>query len=458
MGNLDKNVKPTEHSFIWGSATSAFQIEGATDREGRGPSIWDEFCTRKGAIVDGSDGRQACGHYDRLEQDLDLMTELNLQAYRFSVSWPRVQPAGKGDINKEGLAFYDRLIDGLLERDIRPFMTLYHWDLPLALHHEGGWESRDTCQRFADYAALLGHHFRDRVTSIATFNEPWVVSTLGYERGIFAPGLRSRKVANQVSHHLLLAHGLAIQRLREITGSCELGIVLNQGPVYPISHDESVVQQAILEDGLLIRWYMDPLFKGNYPADILTFLGEDAPVVESDDMSIIRSPIDFLGINYYTVNRVGNGNESTPPPSVDQTDMGWEICADGLNDLLQRLQRDYSLPPIYITENGAAFADHVTDGKVHDAQRIRYISQHIDALFAAMREGVDVRGYFLWSLFDNFEWAHGYTKRFGMVYVDYSSQARILKDSALWYAQFIESQQQRLSSKSTPNATTGDVS
>jgi beta-glucosidase len=420
--------------FVWGVATSAYQIEGAAHDDGRGDSIWDEFCRRPGAIKDGSSGERACDHYHRLEEDLALIASLEVGAYRFSVSWPRVQPAGAGAWNEKGFAFYDRLVDGLLRRGIAPHLTLYHWDLPQALQLSGGWMERDTVARYVDYAGEVGRRLGDRLASMATHNEPWVVSVLGHEAGIFAPGLRSQKAAMQVSHHLLLSHGLALQALRANRCRTPLGIVLNQSPIHAATGSVEDQAKARLDDGLTIRWYMDPLLLGRYPEDVLSFLGADAPEVRAGDLDAIRQPLDFLGVNYYTRNVSGTGAPRDPVAAgTEVTDMGWEVFPAGLSELLTRLHADYRLPPVYIMENGAAYPDRLVDGQVRDPDRIRYVSRHIAAMADARAAGVDVRGYFVWSLLDNFEWADGYSKRFGIVYVDYETQARIPKDSALWY-------------------------
>ncbi|RQP23099.1 beta-glucosidase [Albitalea terrae] len=439
---LTKNMNFPAH-FVWGAATSAFQIEGAAFDDGRAPSIWDTFCRTEGAIQDASNGDVACDHYHRLEEDLDLMKSLGLQAYRFSMSWSRVRPDGHTAWNEKGLDFYDRLIDGLLSRGIAPYMTLYHWDLPQALQDKGGWASRDTVQHFVEYAVAMAERYADRVASIATFNEPWIVATLGHELGIFAPGVKDRRVAAQVSHHLLLAHGQAVRAMRAAGATLPLGIVLNQGPVFPASDSDGDRAKALHDDGHLIRWYMDPLFRGSYPADIIAHLGADAPQVQPGDMEVIATPIDFLGLNYYTRSIVGV-EPREHGPEVEVTDMGWEVYPTGLTELLVRLQADYSPPPIYITENGAAYPDGPdADGHVHDTRRSEYLRRHIGAVLDAIDAGVDVRGYFVWSLFDNFEWAFGYSKRFGIVWVDYDTQQRIPKDSAFWYRDFVAGQMAR---------------
>jgi beta-glucosidase len=423
--------------FAWGVATSAFQVEGAAHAEGRGDSIWDEFCRRPGAIRDGSSGEQACDHYHRVAEDIGLIASLGANAYRFSIAWPRVQPQGAGPWNERGFDFYERLVDGLLARGIAPYLTLYHWDLPQALQEHGGWANRATVLRFAEYAAEVSRRLGDRVATIATHNEPWVVAVLGHEAGTFAPGLKNQKLAMQVSHHLLLSHGLALQALRAQGCAAPLGIVLNQAPVHATTDAPEDLARARLDDGLTIRWYMDALLRGHYPQDVLEFLGEDAPQVEADDLDVIRQPLDFLGINYYTRNLSGTGAPLQPIDiGREVTDMGWEVFPGGLTELLLRLQADYRLPPIYITENGAAYSDRLVSGRVADAERTRYLQRHIAAMADALEGGVDLRGYFVWSLLDNFEWADGYSKRFGIVHVDYTTQRRTLKDSALWYQAF----------------------
>ncbi len=427
--------------FVWGVATSAFQIEGAQHVDGKADSIWDSFCRLENTILDGSDGSQACQHYQRLEEDLDLLQALKIPAYRFSIAWPRVQPLGRGAWNEAGLAFYDRLLDGLAQRGIAAHLTLYHWDLPQALQDEGGWGVRSTAYHFAEYAKTLAQRYGARVASIATHNEPWVVAVLGHETGIFAPGLRDRKLAVQVSHHLLLSHGLALQAMRQLGLDTPLGIVLNQSPIYPATNSSADLAKAKLEDGSLVRWYMQPLMQGSYPADVLAHLGGDAPQVHDGDMQIIAQRLDFLGINYYTRNFASSENPWQPTPGpLGVTAMGWEVCPDGLYELLLRLQRDYVLPPLYITENGAAYDDELVDGQVHDVARTEYFRLHLAAVAKAIAAGVDVRAYFAWSLLDNFEWAMGYTKRFGLVHVDFANQQRTVKDSGKWYSAFVQAQ------------------
>lgn len=424
--------------FVWGVATSAYQIEGATREDGRGDSIWDEFCRRPGAIRDASSGDVACNHYHLYESDLDLIASLGVRAYRFSISWPRVQPLGEGAFSEDGFDFYSRLVDGLLSRGIAPHATLYHWDLPQALQSQGGWMNRATIDRFTTYATEVVRRLGGRLASIATHNEPWVVAILGHEAGIFAPGGKDRRVAMQVSHHLLVSHGRAVQAMRAAGCHAPMGIVLNQSPIHPATDSETDLAKARLDDGLIIRWYMDPLLTGSYPADVIEHLGADAPQIQDGDMDAVRQPLDFLGINYYTRSVAATGeSKDGGEPRREVTDMGWEVFPAGLSELLRRLHADYDLPPVYIMENGAAYKDTLIDGRVADADRIRYLSSHIAALADALDTGVDVRGYFVWSLLDNFEWADGYSKRFGIVHVDYATQRRTVKDSALWYRDFL---------------------
>lgn len=431
-------------NFVWGVATSAFQIEGAADADGKGASIWDRFCTVPGAIADGSDGRTACDHYHRWAADLDLIASLGVDAYRFSVSWPRVRPTGAGAWNPAGLDFYDRLVDGLLARGVRAYLTLNHWDLPLELQTGGGWAARDTAHRFVEYACGIHERLGDRLAAITTHNEPWVMATLGHEAGIFAPGLKCRATAAQASHHLLLSHGLALQALRAQGCRTPLGIVLNLAPVQPSSADPADVAAARLEDGKLLRWYMDPLFRAAYPEDVLADLGAEAPRVQSGDLQVIATPMDYLGINYYSRSVVGAAGGRDPKAAgLEVTDMGWEVYPEGLTELLLRLHQDYPVPPMFVTENGGAFADSWVNGRVADVDRVRYLQQHIAAMARAMEQGVNMAGYMVWSLMDNFEWASGYAKRFGIVHVDYPTQQRTLKDSALWYREFLLRQRQQ---------------
>ena len=425
--------------FIWGVATSAYQIEGAAMADGRGPSVWDAFCERPGVIADGSNGSIACDHYHRLEEDLNLIASLGVNAYRFSISWSRVQPDGRGAWNEPGFAFYERMVQGLIARGIQVHITLNHWDMPQALQEEGGWANRKTCEHFVRYAREVAQRLGRDTASLCTHNEPWVIAVLGHEKGIFAPGLTSRRTAMQVAHHLLLSHGMALQAIRRAGIPTELGIVLNLSPIYPATDSPADVQKATLDDGLIARWYLDPLFKGCYPADVLAHLGEDAPVFTEEDMAMIAQPLDFLGVNYYTRNFSSTGNPwDVSSTGNEDTDMGWEVYPEGLSELLCRLHRDYPVKRLRVTENGAAFKDQMVDGEVDDPRREAYLRDHIHATRQARAQGVPVDAYFAWSLMDNFEWASGYEKRFGLVHVDYATQKRTPKRSARWYQQFLK--------------------
>ncbi|MDQ1922894.1 GH1 family beta-glucosidase [Massilia pseudoviolaceinigra] len=430
--------------FTWGVATSAFQIEGGANADGKGPSIWDTFCLNPNNIKDQSDGTVACDHYNRYREDVGLISSLGVDAYRFSMAWARVQPSGKGAWNEAGFGFYDRLLDELAAKDVKAHLTLYHWDLPQGLQDDGGWLNRDTAHRFADYAHEVARRFGNRIDAIATHNEPWCSANLGYNNAQFAPGVADARQAIQVSHHLLLSHGLAMTSMRAAAASAQLGIVLNQWTADPATDSEADRAMAELEYARSVQWFMDPIFKGRYPELALRAHGENAPVVHDGDMAAIAQPIDFLGVNYYFRSFCSAETPPrTPPGKLGFTDMGWEIYPQGLTELLVKLNAEYMLPPIYITENGMANPDAVSDGKVADPARIAYVQTHLDALKAAMEQGVDVRGYFLWSLLDNFEWNSGYAKRFGIVHVDYETQARTLKDSAIWYRDFLSAQRQR---------------
>ncbi|MCS0589662.1 GH1 family beta-glucosidase [Massilia norwichensis] len=427
--------------FTWGVATSAFQIEGASTADGKGPSIWDTFCRNPANIKDASNGDVACDHYHRYREDVGIMAGLGVDAYRFSMAWARVQPTGKGAWNEKGFDFYSRLLDALEEKGIAAHLTLYHWDLPQGLQDEGGWLSRDTAYRFADYAREVARRFGNRLASIATHNEPWCTANLGYGNAQFAPGVTDAKQAVQVSHHLLLSHGLAMQAMRAENPKAALGIVLNQWTSDPATDSAADRALAELEWARSVQWFMDPIFKGRYPELALRAHGANAPTVFDGDFDIIRQPLDFLGVNYYFRHYASAETPPrTAPAALGVTDMGWEIYPQGLTELLVKLNGEYTLPPIYITENGMAAPDSVEQGQVTDTIRIRYVQQHLAALQAAINQGVDVRGYFLWSLMDNFEWNSGYAKRFGIVYVDYATQQRIPKASALWYRDFVAAQ------------------
>lgn len=424
-------------SFSWGVATAAYQIEGAAREDGRGPSIWDTFSHFPGNTVKGDTGDVACDHYHRWREDVDLIASLGVDAYRFSIAWPRVQPHGRGAWNEKGLAFYDRLVDALLEKGIKPNATLYHWDLPQGLQDIGGWATRETAQRFADYAEFMGRRLGDRLATIVTHNEPWCTAVLGHLKGQFAPGARDPQLTVQVAHHLLLSHGLALQAMRAAGVKAPLGIVLNQSPATPATDSQADRDAAEREYATFVRWFMDPIFLKRYPKAPGVSL---YPVVLEGDFDIIAQPLDFLGINYYTRIWASAAQPGVPAPKRDGVnDMGWENYAQGLTELLVKVHHDYTLPPVYITENGTCCADAVANGRVADPARIEYLRTHLDALRAAMDAGVDVRGYFYWSLLDNYEWNSGYDKRFGLIHVDYETQRRTPKDSAHWYREFIAS-------------------
>ncbi|MFL6696100.1 MAG: GH1 family beta-glucosidase [Vitreoscilla sp.] len=425
--------------FTWGVATSAYQIEGSATADGRGPSIWDTFSHTPGKTVRGETGDVACDHYRRWPEDVALMAGLGVDAYRFSLSWSRVQPLGYGAWNEAGLAFYERLVDGLLERGIRPHATLYHWDLPQGLQDLGGWAARDTALRFADYAEHIGRRLGDRLASIATHNEPWCTAMLGHAWGKFAPGFKDEALAADVSHHLLLSHGLALQAMRAAGTKAPLGIVLNQSSTTAATDSAADRARADTEYASFVRWYMDPIFKGAYPQD--PGIAHYPRNIQQGDLEIIGQPLDFLGVNYYTRIWASTAQPPLPAPcALGVTDMGWEIHPEGLTELLVGLDQRYpGLPPISLMENGMANADVLADGRVADAARIDFMRRHLEALARAREAGVDIRGFYYWSLLDNYEWDSGYDKRFGIVHVDYETQQRTLKDSALWYRETIAS-------------------
>jgi beta-glucosidase len=437
--------------FWWGVATAAYQVEGAVAEGGRTPSIWDTFAAQPGRIEHGHTGERACDHYHRYADDVRLMAELGLTAYRFSLSWPRILPYGGTRPNVAGLDFYDRLVDELLAAGIRPAATLYHWDLPQEIEDRGGWTDRGVADRFADYAAVVAGRLGDRVLLWNTLNEPWCSAFLGYGAGLHAPGRTDHAAALTAAHHLLLAHGRAVEVLRATSPGSEIAIALNAGAVRPYSGAQEDVDAARRIDGLLNRLFFDPVLRGAYPADVQadTARVTDWSFVRDGDLEVISEPIDALGVNYYQPDLVGAAPADRPGPTQPYptggevafhptpgpvTDMGWPIDPGGLYEILIRITRDYGPIPIYITENGAACPDRIAeDGHVHDPERIDYLRRHLSAAHRARADGVDLRGYFAWSLVDNFEWAYGYGKRFGLVHVDYRTQRRTPKDSALWY-------------------------
>ena len=463
------SVDRTRHfppDFLWGAATASYQIEGAVATDGRGPSIWDTFSHTPGAVWNGDNGDIACDHYHRMDEDLDLMGRLGVAAYRFSVAWPRVIPEGTGAINQRGLDFYRRLVDGLRARDIEPTLTLYHWDLPQPLEDRGGWTERDTAEAYAHYVDVVARTLGDGVERWITLNEPWCSSWLGYGSGHHAPGGHDIGRAAAATHHLLLAHGLAVPILRETIADAKVGITLNLSDHRPGSEDPLDVAAARRADGNLNRLFLEPIFHGHYPPDMLAHYANVAPgfgVIREGDLALISQPLDFLGVNYYSPVTVVDESRATEArtagyvvatgdqfpdlrlrgletPGRDRTAMDWEIQAAGLTALLVRIRDEYTTLPIYITENGAAFDDYVDpDGNVRDFNRGAYLQEHISAVHDAMDAGVNVQGYFVWSLLDNFEWAFGYSRRFGIVWVDFPTGARLPKESFHWYRDAIAS-------------------
>jgi beta-glucosidase len=428
--------------FVFGAGTSSYQIEGAAQEDGRLESIWDRFCATPGKVLRGETGALACDHYHRWQEDLDLLQRLGVDAYRFSIAWPRVMDEA-GRPNARGIDFYKRLLDGLGERGIRAFVTLYHWDLPQHLEDRGGWLNRETAHRFADYADLMSRELGGgRVAAWTTHNEPWCSAYLGYGNGHHAPGLESTRGAAQAMHHLLLGHGLALPALRANDPKALHGIVANVSPGYADIDTAEDRDAASLFETFQNRWVLDPLLKGEYPADLWRLWKDCEPPVEPGDMDIIQRPIDYLGLNFYSRAVLRSAGPDTIDwvrhPEVERTTMDWEVYPQGLQDLLEAFDRDYvRLPPLYITENGMSSHDTVQAGEVDDTQRQSYIKRHFAACSRAMANGVDVRGYFIWSLMDNFEWAFGYERRFGLVHVDFETQKRTLKRSALAYADFL---------------------
>jgi beta-glucosidase len=445
VAQLAAQFPPT---FLWGAATSSYQIEGAVNEDGRGRSIWDDFTMIPGKTHSDENGAVTIDHYHRYADDIALMARLGLKSYRFSIAWPRIFPDGTGAINEAGLAFYDRLIDTLLAHNIEPAITIYHWDLPSTLYLKGGWLNRATSYAFADYAEVVFKRYKDRVSIWQTLNEPWCSAFLGYGSGWHAPGHTNLAEALTASHYLLLGHGLALQRMRALASSKhKFGLTMLLSPVYSGNETPETARAVFQEDTFLNTWLCDPIFKGTYPAEIVRRLGGTLPI-QTGDMATISSPIDFLGVNYYTrvllrgVEQNGEvqAQRIQPVPEACYTSMGWEIYPQGLTDLLVRLHQEYAPNAIYITENGSSFEDTVSeDGKVHDPRRNEYLKLHLAACAEAIRKGVPVQGYYLWSIFDNFEWGEGYSKRFGIVYIDYKTQERIIKDSGYWYASLIES-------------------
>jgi beta-glucosidase len=428
--------------FVWGVATAAYQIEGAADEDGREPSVWDTFSHTPGRVRGGHTGDVADDHYHRYADDLDLIARLGVPAYRFSVSWPRV--IRDGVPNAAGLDFYDRLVDGLLERGIEPWLTLYHWDLPQALEDRGGWPERDTAHRFADLAGVVAHRLGDRVTRWTTLNEPWCSSFLGYGSGRHAPGRTDPEDALAAAHHLLLGHGLAVDVLRAAVPAAQVGITLNLYPVTPVDDRPGNLDAARRVDGLQNRWFLDPVLLGRYPEDVQADLEPVSSLrwIREGDLEVVSRPLDFLGVNYYTRHVVsagaypGVGEAEFHVPHTTVAANGWGVDPDGLVEVLQRVGACTELP-LYVTENGSAWEDHLgADGSVDDPGRTAYLQSHVEACRRAIEAGVPLRGYFAWSLLDNFEWAEGYAVRFGLVHVDYATQRRTVKTSGAWYGAF----------------------
>ncbi len=430
--------------FTWGAATSAYQIEGAWNEDGKGPSIWDTFAHTPGRVANGDTGDLACDHYHRWPEDLDLMAALGLNAYRFSVAWPRVLPSGRGKSNPAGLAFYDRLVDGLLARGVTPWITLSHWDLPQRLQDVGGWARRETAHAFEKYAELLARTFGDRVQHWITHNEPWVTALVGYRYGVFAPGIRDERASLDAVHHLLLSHGLAARALRAYNREAQVGVSLSLSPVHPHTGSDQDRAAAARFDAYYNRIFLDPLFRGAYPEGLFEALGSARPDVRPGDLDLARAPLDFLGVNYYyrkVVEAAPDGElraREVRPPGARYSVMDMEIYPDGLRELLLRLHRDYAPRQLVVTENGLACHEEPgPNGRLADPERAEFVAAHLRAVQAAREAGAPVGGYFYWSLMDNFEWTSGYTPRFGLVHVNRDSLARAPKGSAHWYAELI---------------------
>lgn len=438
---LPLESKMMSRSFTYGVATASFQIEGGIDH--RLPCIWDTFCNTDGKIADGSDGSIACDHFNKWQQDIELIDSIGVDAYRLSISWPRVIKQD-GSLNQAGVDFYIQILDELNRRNIKPYVTLYHWDLPQHIEDNGGWLNRETSYLFADYADKITKAFGQRVYSYATFNEPFCSAFLGYEVGVHAPGKMGKKNGRQAAHHILLAHGLGMKVLQNNSPDSKNGIVLNFTPCYPTSESPADVQAADYADQYMNQWYIKPIFDKQYPSVIEQLDESERPDIEDGDFDTIAQPLDFLGINYYT-------RLTYSAPTVEgelfhehehlfpRTDIGWEIYPQALTELLLSLNERYALPPVFITENGAAMADKLEDNEVNDIDRINYYHSHLNAVDSAINQGVDIQGYFAWSLMDNFEWAEGYLKRFGITYVNYETQERTLKRSGYAYKNLIKS-------------------
>lgn len=442
---MESNKINFPENFVWGTAAAAYQIEGAWKKDGRGPSIWDTFSHEPGKVFQNENGDIAADHYHRWEEDFGLMTDLGIKSYRFSISWPRILPEGTGSINMPGLDFYDRQVDGLLSRNIEPFVTLYHWDLPQKLQDIGGWANRQTAQYFADYAHIVAERLGDRVKFWITHNEPFVVAMAGHFTGEHAPGIQNITTALLVGHHLLYSHGLAVKAVRSAARlPVDVGITLNMTVSHPATDKEEDRLAAIRLDGIHNRFFIDPIMRGEYPDDMKERFGSVFPDASPSDLRTISTPIDFLGINYYTRTVVRfdpyfpflQGAEVHP--QGNEYSQMWEIYPAGISELLTRVHKDYAPARIYITENGIPVPDGIdADGRIRDYRRIRYLRDHLLEVRRAIENGVPVAGYFVWSLLDNFEWAYGYAMRFGLTYVDYLTQKRTVKESGYWYSQVV---------------------
>ena len=440
---LQRNAFPAD--FRWGSSTSSYQIEGGAHADGRGASIWDTFCDKPGNIRDGSSGAVACDHYNRWPQDLDLARDLGTNAYRFSIAWSRIFPNGVGTPNQRGLDFYSRLVDGMLERGLEPWATLYHWDLPQALQDKGGWANRATVDAFLEYTDVVSKHFAGRIKHWITHNEPWCTAFHGNWEGVHAPGIKDFKTALQVCHHVLLSHGLAIPVIRRNVPGARVGAALSLHPLKSASQSEQDLAATMRHDGLRNRWFLDALHGRGYPQDVWTYLGDKVPQVQAGDMDAIATPTDFTGVNYYfpevVADAPGTGVIDTrvvEKEGVERTAFGWEVYPQGMLDLLKRVHTDYKPAEIYLTENGSTYDDVVgPDGEIDDVQRRDFLIRHLEVARQIVAHGIPLKGYFAWSLLDNFEWAEGYIRRFGLTHVNFETQQRTLKSSGKWYSDFL---------------------
>ncbi len=436
---MGTNASPSP--FFWGAATASYQIEGAVNEDGRGVSIWDTFAHTDGNILAGETGDIATDHYHRWREDVRLMSELHLNSYRLSIAWPRIFPEGRGAINQAGIDFYNRLIDGLIAHNITPFVTLYHWDLPQALQNTGGWLNRDTAGWFAEYANVMTQKLGDRVKHFITVNEPFIAVYNGHVEGSHAPGLKNLSYATVVMRHLLLGHGLAMQAIRSNVANASAGVAYSLAQIDAETDKDEDIAAAVLGDAFINRMALDPTLRGEFPKEIAHLIREDDTL--ADDLRIMRQPVDFIGVNYYRHYFIRAmqelpGFEVLPPKTKDLTEMGWESYPSGLGQMIARIAKDYPGHDIYVTESGAAYPDVLTEtGEIHDPRRITYLQEHIASMQKAQASGAPVKGYFVWSLMDNFEWAYGFKPRFGIVYTDFASQRRYVKDSGKWYADFI---------------------